>query len=501
MVKKKSTAQIVNEEHGIYGKDKGKEKKLETEIEEARNGDKPTVRKKAIRNKTSKEGLEIETGKATDGDGDKKWQMPGLRDIPWILSLIAPIVIATLIWKLLGSVIAIIGIGVGVLIWWMRNKEEATETTTSEKIEAEPTKSVIIKSSIVTGIFTEIALILFGFQIIDQWTAVAVVVLGAAYSFSCCETIGGEEKAIKTRFKRPLPDKIFTSGLHWLWRPIEWFYKFPTEEQEIDIPSQEVITAKRIMEVDTIVTDKKTGTSSIKKVLKEYSEAIITIDGTFLYFWPDTAKGLVDAYKKAPNPNNEQRLFKFFTNPIAAILRRVSGRYSWLEVREGTPEYLDKLHKEITKEKMSPIIKAGIDEFRVYNTKVKLPEDLEKSITGPQVAALDKQSAITTAEAERIKLEEEGKGKAAARKAIFQAVEESEQGATLEALLTLREMAQGQASTIFYELPVEITGQIGKALKGKETADELLQAYKLLSPGTQKLVKEFIDKKGSSGGK
>ena len=52
------------------------------------------------------------------------------------------------------------------------------------------------------------------------------------------------------------------------------------------------------------------------------------------------------------------------------------------------------------------------------------------------------------------------------------------------------------------EKGAEAAGQIGKALKGKETADEVLQAFKLLSPGTQKIIKEAIDKqKGASGGK
>ena len=373
-----------------------------------------------------------------------------------------------------------------------REEEELEIEETEPRTEPPETiQEILQRIGIIAGVTAVLALIFAATKQVQS--VVAVIILGTVYTFLCYQIIGGEERALKRRWGRPLEDKVYNSGLVGKWWPIEDFYIFPTEEQQVDLPPQIVITA-----IKEIATKTSEGTT-IKKL---YSEAKIRIDTTFYWFWPETAKELVNAYKKAPNPNNKPALLNFFGNSVAALVRRVSGRYSWLEIRQGTDEYLREIHDEIKNEPMSPVVMAGVKKFRVYNTDVKLPEGLEEAITAPQIARLKKEATITTAEGEQARLTKEGIGRAEAerkkREAIFKTVKEYEDGVIIETLLTLREMALGQASTIFYELPTQITGRLGKALESGEikegTAKELLELWKLMPEETRKKIKDFVEK-------
>ena len=80
--------------------DAEQQKQEEREKEKEKEEEKAQIKRKEEEKREEAERKEKE---------NKKWQMPSLRDIPWIISLIAPIVIATLIWRLLGFAIATAG--------------------------------------------------------------------------------------------------------------------------------------------------------------------------------------------------------------------------------------------------------------------------------------------------------------------------------------------------------------------------------------------------------
>lgn len=130
--------------------------------------------------------------------------------------------------------------------------------------------------------------------------------------------------------------------------------------------------------------------------------------------------------------------------------------------------------------RVSALVRAGLrDSARISISlpKVDLPETLKTAINEEQTAlfrgeatrrAAEAEADATKrrAEAERFKREQEGIGLAEARKKLYDAIRgaslpEGEQNRLAEALVTLREMAQGQASTIF--VPEVVTTTLGQA--------------------------------------
>jgi|GEM_PF-2904922 len=292
------------------------------------------------------------------------------------------------------------------------------------------------------------------------------------YSAACLKNISPEEKGIKITLWTPDEKYKYTGGLYWRWFLFQWFYLFPTEQVIIDIPEQKVITAKEIEIID-----------GEKRV---YSEAEIRVNAVLYFFWPDTPKGLCEAYRKAPSPYNLEKLHKFFKPSLAATVRRVAGRFSWLRVRMSEEGYVDALHKEVEDNEKGPIVKAGITDFNIENESVELPPTLEALITAMQEAAYEKDAGEIKAELERIKLAKKGEGDAEARERILAAMAKNPEMAKL---LTLQEMAQGPASTIFVEIPRELKG----ALSGDEIPQDLIDLWKTI-PKSQRtsIMTEFL---------
>jgi regulator of protease activity HflC (stomatin/prohibitin superfamily) len=298
------------------------------------------------------------------------------------------------------------------------------------------------------------------------WLAVIV------YSVACLKNISPEEKGIKVTLWTPNESYMHTGGLYWRWFLFQWFYLFPTEQVILNIPEQQVVTAEK-----TVTIDGKE---------KVYSEADIGVDAVLYFFWPNNPVDLCQAYRKAPSPSDLAKLHKFFKPSMAATIRRVAGRFSWLEVRVSGQEYMDTLHNEISGNIRGPIVKSGITDFNIENELVKLPPELEKAITMEQEAIYAKEAGKHNAELDKIKITKEGEGKAEARRAILAAMAENPEMAKL---LTLQEMAQGGASTIFYELPKELRGAISEV----EIPEELQQLWNALpKPERTVLMTEFL---------
>lgn len=362
-----------------------------------------------------------------------------------------------------------------------KEKKERVETAkTKEKTEAKeygPVKlplkdnpSLLLKIFLgVAGIVIVSLVMLLAEQVLAMallWIAVIV------YIAACLKDITPEEKGIKITLWTPDEEYMYTGGLYWRWFPFQWFYLSPTEQVIIDIPEQKVITAKE--------------TATIDGEKKVYSEAEIGVNAVLYFFWPDNPKGLCEAYRKAPDPHNLEKLNKFFKPSLAATVRRVAGRFSWLRVRMSEQEYMNALHEEVKDNEKGPMVKAGITDFNIENESVELPPALEKLITAMQEATYEKDAGEINAELERIKLAKKGEGDAEARERILAAMAKNPEMAKL---LTLQEMAQGPASTIFVEIPKELKG----ALSGDEIPPDLVNLWNTI-PKSQRtgIVTEFL---------
>lgn len=316
-----------------------------------------------------------------------------------------------------------------------------------------------------------VSVILFWMTGKDISTVATFLIATAGYISLCPKKISPEEKGIKVTLWTPSRKYVYTGGLYWRWFLFQWFYLFPTEQVIIDIPEQEVLTERKTINEEP------------------YSAANVWVDAAFYFFWPDTAEGLCDAYKKAPNPHNMDKLYNFFTPSLATLVRRVAGRFSWIEVQKGGEEYVNALHQEIEDNKNGPVVKSGIDDFSVENKKVKLPPELEEKLSAEQQSIFNLRAGIKDAELEKIKLIEAGKGNAEARKLILEAMEKSPEMAKL---LTLQEMAQGEASTIFFELPTGLKDAMTGTTSG-EIPEELKALWQTIPKAQRsKFLQEAI---------
>lgn len=323
--------------------------------------------------------------------------------------------------------------------------------------------------SVFIGLIVVVVVTIFLDPVSKLFFVLAVIV----YSVVCFKKIIPERKGIKVTLETPDEENMYTGGVYWQWFPFQRFYLFPTEPVIIDIPEQQVVTAEEIVTIG----EKK----------KVYSEADIGVNAVLYFFWPDTPKGLCEAYKKAPNPFDSEKLFKFFEPSLAAMVRGVAGDFSWLKIRMNNFEYIDALQKEVLNNKKGPISKAGITDFSIENKSVKLPPTLEALITKEQEATYEKAAGIHAAELDRISKVEAGKGVADAIKRKLEVMAENPDMARL---LTFEKMAEGDASTIFVEIPQELKG----ALSGDEIPSELAKLWNAMPKAQRtKLASKLLE--------
>ena len=278
------------------------------------------------------------------------------------------------------------------------------------------------------------------------WIAVIV------YSAACLKNITVKEKGVKETLSTLDEEYMYTGGYYWRWFLFQRFHLFSTEPLIINIPRQDVVTAEEI-----IIT------SEGKR--KVYSEAKIGIDAVLYAFWSNTPMGLCEACRKAPNPFDKDKLYEFFEPSLAAMIRGVAADYSWLRVRMNDRDYVDALQKEVRDNKEGPISKACITDFSIENKEVKLPLELNKLITAEQEAVYEKAAGEIKAELKKIEIIKEGEGNAEATEILLKVMDKYPEAARY---LTQQKMAQGPASTIFYEIPKggdELAQKISSLLK------------------------------------
>lgn len=155
-------------------------------------------------------------------------------------------------------------------------------------------------------------------------------------------------------------------------------------------------------------------------------------------------------------------------------IRSAAARRTWFQIYYERQEFEEAVESRLLEQGKldhadSIFVKSGIrdrQKLRISLTQVNLPKALRESVNAEQEALFRAEATRRTAEAERYKREQEGQGLAEARKKLYDAIRgasraEGDQNRLAEALVTLREMAQGQASTIF--VPEVVTATLGQA--------------------------------------
>jgi len=206
---------------------------------------------------------------------------------------------------------------------------------------------------------------------------------------------------------------------------------------------------------------------------KTRDEAIIGADTVLNYQFPDD-----DSIKKTieylGDPPDINRLVDLIEEPTLTMLRSEGKEMCWLQLMIDRDFVSKRVLEKISKNASNPLTLSTLKNTSLSIKHLDIPEKLLGSINEPAIQRILMEASKSEAERERILRAGKGKGDAEARKAIFKIAKEHPE---LEQLLTLREMAQGQSTTIFVpkELLNALESYTGKPLGSNEEITSLLK--------------------------
>ncbi|HDZ54258.1 MAG TPA: hypothetical protein ENI19_01035 [Candidatus Nealsonbacteria bacterium] len=223
-----------------------------------------------------------------------------------------------------------------------------------------------------------------------------------------------EEMAIKVILGRP--EEFFDSGLRWI--PL-WFSslrRFPKTMYNLDYPAREAVTKRetidgieygaQVLKVDSVAyvsfpqcyvwlrykdqqgklqiarVNSETALTKKKDELKKAGMTDIEAKG-----------GLVEIYRRQI-PIDEGKLKDFTGEAIVAALRVAMGKVTWRQATEDI-EDVRKAAEDVFKSSDGALLAAGFhpDDLRLAIEEVKLPQELEQALPGPDRARLEAQAA------------------------------------------------------------------------------------------------------------
>lgn len=169
--------------------------------------------------------------------------------------------------------------------------------------------------------------------------------------------------------------------------------------------------------------------------------------------------------------------------------------FSFDEIKEFEDE---RWIKEKNLEK-SPFVQFGLEKVVIAIEDIDFTDDdLQKAVSAPEKARLNKTAQELKAKADSFTLKREGEGKAHARKKMLEAIQ---QHPDLEVLNTLKGMAQGETNTMF-QIPSFLENGITKLLGNK---NDIMTMFNDMEPEDRKFFQEFIastiSKRKAKGGK
>lgn len=257
------------------------------------------------------------------------------------------------------------------------------------------------------------------------------------------------QNAVVVRLGKPF--KVIGSGWTWVLFLIDKVARFTTSLIELEFREAMIITARG--EHNGV----KYGAANIKVRISMY------------FRWPEDGALMTKTIRTIPNPEDIYGVGgvkDIFEETVLDAFRSEGGCVTWKEITQDRKSFAEKVLQTLMDEDSDPINQAGLPKgtIRLVITSLTLPPDLEASIIKPEVARLNKEATISTAEGEKKRLQLEGEGKAYARKKLYEAIGKETEDIQKEILLTLREMSQGTSNTILFGLPSRLTDSLEQIL-------------------------------------
>jgi len=285
--------------------------------------------------------------------------------------------------------------------------------------------------------------------------------------------IKANERALREFLGKP--GKTVESGLRFALWPFFWFTRYSTELVELPLSTVGVLT-------------KKDG---------ENRQIKMNIDAVLYLYWPEN---LAQVRVNLPSSHDVTKLADVLDEQTLQAVREKLSDKSWTEIWSRRKACGDDITAELKSFGIQYALnKAGVTDFYIVIKHVEPPEGLEKAISDPEIARLEKESAITRGEGSSAVIRLEGQAKADARNMLFSAIGNNPDRVRLELLLTLREMAQGTSNTILFPIPAEITSALSQMFGTRPGLDPS-QLLNTLTDAQKKALINLLTQVGNQGG-
>jgi regulator of protease activity HflC (stomatin/prohibitin superfamily) len=285
------------------------------------------------------------------------------------------------------------------------------------------------------------------------------------------------------------PKRVISSGLNYIFWPLESEKRFSTNLIELNFQKAGVITAAK----------------------EGFGEINIGLEMAMYFRWPEGNDLMEKTIKIISNPENIEGIANLFEETVLDTTRSIASSKTWKEIIVNRSTFSKEIKDQLIDEKSDLVRQAGIyqDTIRLAVKHLHLPENFENILTEPEIQRIKKEAAKHQAETTKIQMEGEGKGLrertilhgqgiAEARRLLYDAIGNEPENIQKEILHTLREMAQGTSNTILFPIPTKLTDAL-ENIFGKSGGGTAMDVISGLSKANQEKILRIIDSMKSKG--
>lgn len=333
----------------------------------------------------------------------------------------------------------------------------------------------LLRWSVPVALLVFLAVAIWGFVTGNYVFGCGGAVMFLYWLWNCLESLPADRMGAGVLLGKAY--RFADSGLQFLSWPFEWFRLFPKPTQEVDYVEADLVTNEGLFDPknpswndDRILKEHTSNDGEVdeaKLALLRHSRAkLVKVKVSFFFSWPRSLN-LIFSVMNGPNPFDEAAVVSYFEEVVKEATRARVGAITWARVlvdQKGVTELVTKSAGETaSSDPNNPISRARVERIRIVISDVKLPPELEKAITEPEVKEREALAAIKAAKGEGqaafLKLE----GQARGQTEIYKAIDEHPEAA---AQLTAREGLAAPSNT--FVLPTSLLDWLGEIV-GRKT--------------------------------
>ena len=282
------------------------------------------------------------------------------------------------------------------------------------------------------------------------------------------QVVRENERGLKVFLGRPY--QTVESGLRWVPFILGKMLHYPTGVVELNFDKPAGIITKR---------------GKIEGESREFGPANIGANVSFRFRWP---ADLTKAVKLLPPPEDHAAITSLFEEVVLDDVRNVGGKRIWVELARNRKDFAAAINDSL-KETVDAngrqisgniILDSEIQQPTVAIDHLEVPPELLASLTAEEIAQLERSATVIRAEGEKRKRQLEGEGLADAKSKLLDAIRAQPDNLRIQSLLTLEQMAQGSATTIF-PIPTDIMNTLS-GIFGKEKGLSPEDMMRMLTP-------------------